>query len=96
MPVTVKRYRIRGRVQGVGFRAFVWRRASELGLCGWVRNRGDGSVEALADGDARTLEILEEALRRGPSWARVDGVEVLDEPVAEPVPAEFTIIRDRI
>ena len=94
--MTVKRYRVRGRVQGVGFRAFAWRRASELGLRGWVRNRGDGSVEALVEGDPTTLATLEQALRSGPSWARVDAVEVRDEPGAETLPADFTIIGDRV
>jgi acylphosphatase len=67
---------IRGRVQGVGFRAFVEDEAMLRGLRGWVRNRRDGSVEAVAAGSARDVEALVEALRRGPPAARVDAVGV--------------------
>jgi acylphosphatase len=66
---------VRGRVQGVGFRAFVLPHAQALGLSGWVRNRVDGSVELEAEGDPAALERLVEAVSRGPSGARVAGVE---------------------
>ena len=66
---------VRGHVQGVGFRYFVQRRASELGLSGWVRNNDDGSVEAVAEGPRASLEELRLALERGPRMARVAGVE---------------------
>ena len=66
---------IRGRVQGVGFRYFVLRRALALGLTGWVRNRPDGSVEVDAEGDRSALEALIETLRAGPPGARVRGLE---------------------
>jgi acylphosphatase len=62
-------------VQGVGFRYFVVRVARQAGLKGWVRNRSDGAVECLAQGDRGTLEGLIEALRRGPGSAQVDSVE---------------------
>lgn len=62
---------IEGRVQGVGFRAFVEQTAVGLGLVGWVRNRWDGSVETLAEGSHPQLEALLEALRRGPRMAVV-------------------------
>ncbi|TMD89902.1 MAG: acylphosphatase [Chloroflexi bacterium] len=65
---------IDGDVQGVGFRYFVIREARPLGLRGWVRNRDDGSVELVAEGEKADLERLLEAARRGPSQARVDGV----------------------
>ena len=66
---------IRGRVQGVGFRWFVVRRAEGLGLGGWVRNREDGAVEVEADGPRAALERLLAMLRRGPEGARVTEVE---------------------
>jgi len=66
---------IRGRVQGVGFRAFVVRCAEDLGVGGWVRNREDGAVEVEAEGSRAALERLLVALRRGPDGARVTGVE---------------------
>ncbi len=66
---------IRGRVQGVGFRDFVLRRALALGLTGWVRNRRDGGVEMEAEGDRAALEALIETLRAGPPGARVQGLE---------------------
>ena len=63
---------VTGRVQGVGFRGFVKRRASELALAGWVRNRPDGSVESEASGEPVALQRFVEALRAGPSHARVE------------------------
>ena len=63
---------LRGRVQGVGFRAFVEREALKRGLEGWVRNRRDGSVEAVLAGDADAVTAMIEACRRGPMGARVD------------------------
>ena len=76
----VKRFLIQGIVQGVGFRYFARRAARDLRLAGYVRNLADGSVEAVARGDERTLAALEEALRRGPSASRVDSVKVEDHP----------------
>ena len=63
---------VRGRVQGVGFRAFVLRRAAELGIAGSVRNRPDGGVEAEAYGRERELRRFVEALRMGPGHAWVE------------------------
>jgi acylphosphatase len=63
---------VSGRVQGVGFRAFVQRLADELGVTGWVRNRADGSVEAEAVGREPELVRFVEALRAGPRHARVE------------------------
>lgn len=71
----VRRFLVRGRVQGVGFRHFVWRSAAGLGLAGWVRNRSDGSVEVVARGGAERLEQLEAALREGPRLAHVERVD---------------------
>ena len=68
---------VRGRVQAVGFRQFVWSRAARLGVTGWVRNGGDGrSVEVEAEGPVDALERLLELLREGPFGARVDDVQV--------------------
>ncbi|NBC17161.1 MAG: acylphosphatase [Bacteroidetes bacterium] len=66
--------RITGRVQGVGFRHFTRRTARTLGLGGWVRNEADGSVRLEAEGPRSDLEQLLEAVRRGPSAARVEHV----------------------
>jgi acylphosphatase len=69
---------IMGRVQGVGFRAFVERLAHKRGVRGWVRNRRDGTVEAFLIGDARVLGEMETACGRGPSMAVVTGLERFD------------------
>jgi acylphosphatase len=66
---------VRGRVQGVGYRAFALRAGTELGLDGWVANRPDGGVECVAEGPAEDLEQLLGALRAGPIAAVVDRVE---------------------
>ena len=66
---------IRGHVQGVGFRWFVWRRALGHGLSGWVRNRPDGSVEVQAEGPQERLVTFVARVRRGPEGARVDSVD---------------------
>jgi acylphosphatase len=65
---------ITGRVQGVGFRAWTSREARRRGLNGWVRNRSDGSVEALLIGEAAAIEAMAEACRSGPSHADVRGL----------------------
>jgi len=70
----VVHFLIQGRVQGVGFRWFVQREASELNLRGWVRNTEDGDVEVVAAGEAADLDELRSSLRRGPRGARVDHV----------------------
>jgi acylphosphatase len=67
-----------GRVQGVGFRYWAKRRAEELGVCGWIRNRRDGTVEALLDGPAEAVERMLEALREGPPGARVERLETTE------------------
>ena len=68
----VLHFLIRGRVQGVGFRWFVHREASELDLRGWVRNTEDGDVEVVAAGPGEDIAELRSSLRRGPRGARVD------------------------
>lgn len=74
-----RRWLIRGRVQGVGFRRFVQREAVELCLNGWVRNLDDGRVEAFAQGAAGALDALQGRLWHGPRWGEVRDVEVLEE-----------------
>ncbi|MFZ0772962.1 MAG: acylphosphatase [Candidatus Sulfotelmatobacter sp.] len=73
--IEARRFVVRGRVQGVGFRWFVEREAHILGIAGWVRNNHDGSVEVLAQGTRDQLLGLRSRLREGPRAARVDGVE---------------------
>lgn len=70
----VLHFLVQGRVQGVGFRWFVQREASELGLRGWVRNTEDGDVELVAAGEAADLSELRASLKRGPRGSRVDRV----------------------
>lgn len=72
---TIRHVMIRGRVQGVGYRAFVVHEAQRRGLGGWVRNRRDGAVEAAFAGPADLVAQMIAACRRGPSHARVDGLE---------------------
>jgi acylphosphatase len=82
-PIEARRFFVRGRVQGVGFRWFVEREAHILGIAGWVRNNHDGSVEVLAQGTRDQLSGLHGRLREGPRAARVDAVDVSE---ASPVP----------
>ena len=86
-----KRLRITGRVQGVAFRASTITAARVLGLAGWVANRADGSVEAVAEGDEAGVAALIRWCHHGPPAARVDHVEVTDEPVHRALPELFTI-----
>lgn len=85
--VEARRFLVRGRVQGVGFRWFVEREAHILGIAGWVRNNSDSSVEVLAMGTRDQLAGLRSRLRQGPRAARVDDVE---ESEAKPVPGLTT------
>ena len=77
MTVT-KHLAISGRVQGVGFRFYMERKARELGIFGWVRNRRDGSVESVVHGDPGAVETIIEWARRGPPSAVVAEVKVSD------------------
>jgi acylphosphatase len=77
----VVHFLIQGRVQGVGFRWFVQREASELNLRGWVRNTEDGDVEVVAAGEAGDLDELRASLRTGPRGSRVD--RIVEHPLAD-------------
>lgn len=79
--MNAKRLVIAGRVQGVGFRAWMTDKAQALGVDGWVRNRMDGTVEALVAGDVSAVEELLRLCRRGPRMAEVASI---DEEMADP------------
>ena len=74
-----RRYVVRGRVQGVGYRYFVEQCAQAMRLDGYVKNLDDGSVEVVAAGTAEELAALAGQLWKGPRWAEVRGVEERDE-----------------
>src|SRR5256714_10786706 len=88
LELAAKKFLIRGRVQGVGFRWYVQREAEMLGVSGWVRNNFDGAVEVLASGSNEQLSALAAKLRAGPRAARVDAVE---ESAAKPEPGLNTV-----
>jgi acylphosphatase len=77
----VKRARVvaRGRVQGVFFRDSTRREAESAGVAGWARNRSDGAVEAVFEGDEEAVDRMVEFVRRGPGHSEIDDVEVVDE-----------------
>jgi acylphosphatase len=83
------RLRIAGAVRGVGYRDWLLAQARRHGLSGWVRNRADGTVEALLAGDAPAVQAVVNACRRGPALARVTSIE---ESFAEP-PSEPGFVR---
>jgi acylphosphatase len=89
--MTRKRVAVHGRVQGVWFRESARRRATELGLAGWVRNRSDGAVEAEIEGDEEAVGMLVAWFGHGPSGARVERLDVDQrEPRGE---SGFTVTR---
>lgn len=87
-----RRWRVRGRVQGVGFRWWAMSVARELDLAGTVRNLPDGSVDIAASGETGALHRFRDSVARGPTGARVDALEELDPP-AGPLPKPFEIAR---
>jgi acylphosphatase len=89
MPRSV-RVVITGRVQGVGYRAWTERHALRRGLAGWVRNRSDGSVEAVFSGDPQAVDDMLLACRHGPRMAEV--AEVATSDWVEPVTGEFATL----
>ena len=72
-----------GRVQGVGFRYFIYRKAKNLKVSGWVKNRPDGKVEALIEGEEVDLEKMAFEFRQGPSGSRVDECELVWKPYTQ-------------
>lgn len=88
----VKKVKIFGRVQGVGFRYFTVQNANRLNLHGWVQNMADGTVEALIAGEPGSVAEMLEKLKTGPVSARVDRVEYLNSD-QEPVPDTFRVKR---
>jgi acylphosphatase len=92
MDETQVRYRVAGRVQGVGFRWWTQRQGQRLGLRGTVRNLPDGAVEVTASGPSDRVSQLEQLLRRGPAGAQVDTVETLPN-APDAIPAGFEIRR---
>ena len=91
--LSARRAVVRGRVQGVGFRYFAERAARELGIRGWVRNRPDGTVETLAEGEGEAVDRYLDRLRKGPLGSRVDAVDIADAEVASPRLSSFEITR---
>ena len=85
--------RVRGRVQGVGFRWFAREEARRLGLSGWVTNLPGGEVEVAAGGEVSSLQRLRRALAVGPAGADVSDVDDITEDVTTPLPYPFTIHR---
>jgi acylphosphatase len=83
------RVRIEGRVQGVGFRYWTEATATGLGLSGWVRNRRDGSVEAVFSGPVDTVAEMLELCRQGPTSSRIARIHTTEEP--DPPPAGFDV-----
>jgi acylphosphatase len=90
--LAAKQLRIAGRVQGVGYRANFARQAQRLGLSGWVRNRLDGTVEALVQGKSERVDEIVAWAHRGPSLARVDHVLASDVGVITTEPTAFRVL----
>jgi len=78
MSKVARKFLIWGNVQGVGYRFFAQRAAARHQVVGYVRNRADGSVEALAEGPAQSVEEFKNDLAAGPQWAAVDNVEEIN------------------
>lgn len=93
--LVARRVQVRGLVQGVGFRAACLRHARGLGIAGWVRNRGDGSVEALLLGAPPVLDWMCAWLQDGVAGARVTGIEVEPAPLPDPAPDGFEVLPTR-
>lgn len=89
MPERTLHILIKGRVQGVGFRAWLQHQGQLRGLTGWVRNRRDGSVEAVVAGAAQPVEAMLAVCRSGPATAQVTSVEILSE--SGEAPAGFEV-----
>jgi acylphosphatase len=84
------RVQIQGRVQGVGFRYWTEATATRLGLSGWVRNRRDGSVEAVLSGPADAVAEMLDLCRQGPTSSRVDHIDIAKDD--DPPPTGFDVM----
>jgi acylphosphatase len=82
-------FQVKGRVQGVGFRVFTLRTATALKIAGWVRNRADGAVEGEAEGSPENMLLFLENLGSGPSYGRVDTLDI--RPITPSAPFGFEI-----
>lgn len=85
---------IQGRVHGVGFRRYMVFKAQQLGISGWVRNRNDGSVEAVVQGSEETVATIIECAQRGPAASQVSGVTVSEVAGNENFGGRFDSRRD--
>ena len=95
MPETqAKRFLVSGMVQGVGYRFFAQRAAGRIGVCGYVKNRGDGRVEVYAIGTPEQLQALRAELERGPRMASVSAVEEQEAEILPQHAADFSIEHD--
>ncbi len=86
-----RRLIVRGHVQGVGYRNYLEYKALQLGVSGWVRNRLDGSVEAVVHGAPQAVTAIIECAQRGPRASQVSGVTISDVAVAEDFRGRFEI-----
>ncbi len=92
MSETITRHlTVRGRVQGVGYRNYLEYKALQLGVCGWVRNYNDGSVEAMVQGPPAAVAAIIECAQRGPRASQVSGVAVSTVAAAEDFRGRFEI-----
>ena len=83
---------VSGEVQGIGYRAFIKRRAQSIGIIGWIRNLEDGNVEAVFQGESDIIEEIIAVCNRGPVFARVKNVQVFKEEPRDDL-TNFSIIR---
>jgi len=91
-PMTATRLIVHGRVQGVGYRAWLAEQARQRDIKGWVRNRRDGAVEALLHAGDWSIDEFIAACRQGPPLARVTDIEIIEEPAAAPAAETFAIL----
>ena len=92
----VRRVVVEGLVQGVGYREFARRAALRFGVSGWVRNRSDGTVEALIIGAPAVVEAMLVEMRRGPRGAAVTGLALLDPEGVDAAPAGTFVVRSTL
>jgi acylphosphatase len=90
-PTIVRRVLIEGLVQGVGYREFTRRSALRLNISGWVRNRSDGTVEALLGGAAEDLETMLAQMREGPPGARVANLRIAEREAGDVEESTFQV-----